>query len=75
MSKRVPFTQHDITRLLKGALAAGTAVRRVEIDRVTGNLIAEFTTPTKDGALPDEDDDWDTAISAWRKRRASAQGQ
>lgn len=76
MSKRVPFTQADITRLLKGAQAAGVAVRRVGIDRVTGNLVADFvgTGENAPTSIEDEDDDgWGRAISDRRQRRLAAQ--
>jgi hypothetical protein len=50
------FKQGDVTKALKGAVNAGLSVRRVEIDKKTGNIIV-FT-----GALeepPPSANEWD----------------
>jgi len=69
MSKPAAFTQSDIARVLKGAKAAGETVRRLEIDRGTGNIIAEFGQRGEDAAS--DDNEWMRAIRAKRERAAA----
>ncbi|MBE0580814.1 hypothetical protein [Devosia sp.] len=58
MTKAAPFTQADITKLLKGAKAAGMTVRRITIDR-SGRIIADFAdTPVEAG----EPNEWDVVF-------------
>lgn len=67
MSRRAAFTQTDISRLLKGARAAGEPVRRVRIDQA-GNIVADFGAREEDG---EPEDEWSRAIRAKRERTAA----
>jgi hypothetical protein len=52
------FKQGDITKALKGTVAAGLSVRRVVIDQKTGNIVVITGEP----AAPDRgplDSEWD----------------
>ena len=66
MTKPAVFTQGDISKLLKGAKAAGMDVRRVVIDR-SGRIVADFGQPAEDGA---EANEWDVVFNAQEKRTA-----
>ena len=58
MSRRpVPFRQQDLTRALRGAMAAGAPVQRVEIDNTGKIVIIMHCDPQKQ--LEDElDREW-----------------
>lgn len=64
MSKPAAFTQGDISKLLKGAKAAGATVTRVVIDR-SGRIVADFGKPGNDAPEPNE---WDVVFDAEEKR-------
>ncbi|KFC62727.1 hypothetical protein FF80_03294 [Devosia sp. LC5] len=66
MSKPAAFTQGDISKLLKGAKAAGATVTRVIIDR-SGRIVADLGTPADD--VP-EQNEWDVVFDAQDKRPA-----
>lgn len=66
MSKPAVFTQGDISKLLKGAKAAGMAVKRVAIDR-SGRIVADFGEAGEDAAPTNE---WDVVFDAQEKRTA-----
>jgi|GEM_PF-1451971 hypothetical protein len=66
MTKPAVFTQGDISKLLKGAKAAGMDVRRVAIDR-SGRIVADFGQPAEDTA---EANEWDVVFNAQEKRTA-----
>ncbi|MBK0022169.1 hypothetical protein D3C80_1329630 [compost metagenome] len=56
MRRQVPFKQADVTRAIKGALAAGMKVARAEIDQ-TGKIIV--FSPSEDAIKPkNELDRW-----------------
>jgi hypothetical protein len=69
VSKPAAFTQGDIVRVLKAAKAAGETVRRLEIDRGTGNIVAEFGERGEDAGVAD--DEWMREIRAKRQRAAA----
>lgn len=52
------FKQGDVTKAIKGAINAGMAVRRVQIDRKTGDIIL-FADHTKEMSDNDTSSDWD----------------
>lgn len=52
------FTQADITKVLKGAKAAGVAVKRITISR-SGEIIADFGDASTDAGEPNE---WDVVF-------------
>jgi hypothetical protein len=56
------FTQADVTRAVKGAVAAGVAVQRVEIDR-DGRVVLVF------GA--DDDKSPNAALEAWERKHGA----
>ena len=66
MTKAAVFTQGDISKLLKGAKAAGATVTRVVIDR-SGRIVADLGKPTDDA--PDQNE-WDVVFDAQEKRPA-----
>lgn len=66
MTKPAVFTQGDISKLLKGAKAAGATVTRVEIDR-SGKIVALFAGQADDATEPNE---WDVVFNAEEKRPA-----
>ncbi|MFC3705651.1 hypothetical protein ACFOOL_12885 [Devosia honganensis] len=66
MTRPAAFTQGDISKLLKGAKAAGMEVRRVVIDR-TGRIVADFAGSPDDGTEPNE---WDVVFNGQEKRAA-----
>jgi len=68
MTKPAIFTQGDISKLLKGAKAAGMPVKRVMIDRA-GRIIADFgeTASAQDIIQPNE---WDVVFNAQENRFA-----
>ncbi len=66
MTKPAVFTQGDISKLLKGAKAAGMDVRRVVIDR-SGRIVADFGHPVEDAT---EANEWDVVFNAQEKRTA-----
>lgn len=66
MTKPAVFTQGDISKLLKGAKAAGATVTRVEIDR-SGRIVAQFGPASEDVPEPNE---WDVVFNAQEKRTA-----
>ena len=66
MSKPAAFTQGDISKLLKGAKAAGMAVKRVVIDR-SGRIVADFGGAGEDASPANE---WDVVFNAEEKRPA-----
>lgn len=53
-NRRAIFTQADVTRAVKGALAAGQLVARMEIDR-DGKIVVIFGEPGQ----AKEVNDWD----------------
>jgi hypothetical protein len=59
--RRAPgFTGGDVTRILKGARAAGEKVRRMEFGK--DRIIVDFGEPEEDGEArdaPAEDHTWD----------------
>lgn len=71
MSKPAVFTQGDISKLLKGAKAAGATVTRVAIDR-SGRIVADFGQPADDAAEPNE---WDVVFDAQEKRPAKGRNR
>jgi hypothetical protein len=52
------FKQGDVTKAIKGAVNAGLAVRRVHIDKKTGDIIlfADQSPEKSDGSTPN---DWE----------------
>lgn len=70
MTRAASFTQGDISKLLKGAKAAGLAVARVVIDP-SGKIVAEFGKPDHDTIVGNE---WD-AIYVDAANRASSKRQ
>lgn len=64
MTKPAVFTQGDISKLLKGAKAAGMTVSRVVIDR-SGRIVADFGKPSEDAGAANE---WDVVFNAEEKR-------
>lgn len=66
MTKPAVFTQGDISKLLKGAKAAGQTVTRVEIDR-TGKIVALLAGAADDAV---EANEWDVVFDAKEKRPA-----
>jgi hypothetical protein len=67
MSRPAVFTQGDISKLLKGAKAAGVEVTRVEIDR-TGKIVAQFGALPAAGSAPANE--WDEVLSAEKEQPA-----
>jgi hypothetical protein len=66
MSRRLPFTQADVSRAVKGARAAGLPLTRVEIDQA-GKIVlvaGQETAPaTPDIELPTaEKNEWDEVL-------------
>jgi hypothetical protein len=49
MSRRPSVTQADLTRIIKGALAAGLVIGRLEVNPVTGIVTIV------NGPVPDDD--------------------
>lgn len=47
---RAPFNQIDVTRAVKGAVAAGLAVARIEVDPRTGKIVIHSEGSTGDNA-------------------------
>lgn len=66
MSKPAVFTQGDISKLLKGAKAAGATVTRVIIDR-SGRIVADLGTAAEDAPA---DNEWDVVFDAQKERTA-----
>jgi hypothetical protein len=66
MTKAAVFTQGDISKLLKGAKAAGVTVKRVVIDR-SGRIVADLA-GAEDDAQPVNE--WDVVFNAEEKRTA-----
>lgn len=64
MTKPAAFTQGDISKLLKGAKAAGATVTRVVIDR-SGRIVADFGKPADDAP---EQNEWDVVFDAQEQR-------
>lgn len=64
MTKPATFTQGDISKLLKGAKAAGATVTRVIIDR-SGRIVADLGTAADDAP---EQNEWDVVFNAQEKR-------
>lgn len=64
MTRPAVFTQGDISKLLKGAKAAGANVTRVIIDR-SGRIVADFGKAEEDTSQPNE---WDVVFNAEEKR-------
>lgn len=60
MTRPAVFTQGDISKLLKGAKAAGATVSRIQIDP-TGKIVAEFAQESHNEPQPSE---WDARIRA-----------
>jgi hypothetical protein len=69
MTKPAAFTQGDISKVLKGAIAAGLTVSSVTVD-AAGKIVAQFGNPENDDR-PGETD-LDRIIRA-QKEQASAQ--
>ncbi len=67
MSRPTVFTQGDISKLLKGAKAAGQSVSRVEIDP-TGKIVAHLG--EADASFMESGNEWDRAINAKKERPA-----
>ena len=57
------FRQQDVTRAIKGAVAAGVGIARVEIDKA-GKIVIVAATAT--GANPQ--DDLDLELQEWEAR-------
>jgi hypothetical protein len=66
MTKPAVFTQGDISKLLKGAKAAGMSVKRVIIDR-SGQIVADFGETDQSAGQPNE---WDEVFNAQEERPA-----
>lgn len=66
MTKPAVFTQGDISKLLKGAKAAGIPVKRVIIDR-SGRIVADFGETDQNTGQPNE---WDEVFNAQEERPA-----
>ncbi|KKB80829.1 hypothetical protein VW35_01060 [Devosia soli] len=64
MTKAAMFTQGDISKLLKGAKAAGMTVKRVVIDR-SGRIVADLGGEADDAPPSNE---WDVVFNAQEKR-------
>lgn len=69
MTKPAVFTQGDISKLLKGAAAAGMTVTRVEIDR-TGKIVAQIG-KADDDQPKEEETDLDRIIRAQKEQFAA----
>ncbi len=54
---RAPVKQIDVTRAVKGAVAAGLAVARVEVDQRTGKIV--IFSDGSDGSAPNP---WDEVL-------------
>jgi len=54
---RATFKQADVTRAIKGAVAAGVAVARIEVDQRTGKIVI-----FSDGARSSAPNPWDEVI-------------
>lgn len=54
---RATVKQIDVTRAVKGAVAAGLAVARIEVDHRTGKTVIFC-----DGAAPNATNPWDELI-------------
>ena len=54
---RATFKQVDVTRAVKGAVAAGLAVARIEVDQRTGKIVI-----FSDGAVSSSTNPWDEVI-------------
>lgn len=68
MSRPAVFTQADISKVLKGAKAAGAKVNRVEIDR-SGKIVAHIA--SEDEHAAPIGDEWGDRIRAKRERLAA----
>ena len=66
MTKPAVFTQGDISKLLKGAKAAGVAVKRIIIDR-SGKIVADLGETDQSAGQPNE---WDEVFNAQEERPA-----
>jgi hypothetical protein len=66
MSKPAAFTQADISKLLKGAKAAGVEVTSIVVDR-SGKIVAQIGKPKDDAP---ERNEWDVVFDAEEKRPA-----
>jgi hypothetical protein len=53
-----PFKQSDVTKAIKGAVNAGMTVKRVKIDKQTGDIIL-FADHVKDASDDKNCSDWD----------------
>src|SRR5262245_5183821 len=60
---RVPFTEADVTRALKGAKKAGYSVNRVRIVRGTGDIELVFGMSDQHTFNSVSDNEWDTPSS------------
>ena len=60
MSRRVAFTQADVSRALKGAVIAGMAIRQVEIDR-EGKIVTRFAADGENPAAANGNE-WDEVL-------------
>jgi len=55
-ARQATFTQADVKRALRGAVAAGVVVARIEIDARTGNIV--ISTPSFTSVPLDPYDSW-----------------
>lgn len=58
LGRRSPFKQHDVTRALRGAIAAGVAINQIKIDNA-GNIVLI----TSSGAVKTLDDELDEELA------------
>jgi hypothetical protein len=54
----VAFKQHDLTRVLRAARAAGLEVAGFEIDPITGKITVTTKSPGEPAAAANELDKW-----------------
>lgn len=63
MARLSAFKQHDLTRALRAANAAGIAVATIEIDPTTGKIIMRTSEPNADNGITD--------LDKWIRKNAS----
>jgi hypothetical protein len=62
MSRRqLTFRQNDVARAIKGAVAGGLTVQRVEVDKA-GKIVVVVGEPGKD-VVGSEGDEWDKKLA------------
>jgi hypothetical protein len=63
MSKgRQTFRRNDLTRAIKGAIAAGVEIARAEIEPETGKIVIVFGKSVASPFTANKPGDWDAAL-------------